>query len=55
MSQVEPEALLKNYAIVFQDVVLFHDTIMENIRLGKRDASDEEVLQAARAASAILL
>ena len=50
MSQVEPEALLKNYAIVFQDVVLFHDTIMENIRLGKRDASDEEVLQAARAA-----
>ena len=50
VSQVEPEALLKNYAIVFQDVVLFHDTIMENIRLGKRDASDEEVLQAARAA-----
>lgn len=50
VSQVEPETLLTHYAIVFQDVVLFADTIMENIRLGRRDASDEEVLAAARAA-----
>mgnify|MGYP000856211496 CR=1 FL=1 len=48
--QVDGEALLKNYAIVFQDVVLFADTVMENIRLGKRDATDEEVLAAAKAA-----
>ena len=47
---VDGEALLKNYAIVFQDVVLFADTVMENIRLGKRDATDEEVLAAAKAA-----
>lgn len=50
ISTVEPEALLKNYAIVFQDVVLFHDTIMENIRLGRREATDDEVLAAAKAA-----
>ena len=50
VSTVEPEALLKNYAIVFQDVVLFRDTVMENIRLGRRNASDEEVMEAARAA-----
>lgn len=50
VSTIDPEALLKYYAIVFQDVVLFRDTIMENIRLGRRDASDEEVLAAARAA-----
>ena len=48
--QVDGEALLKSYAIVFQDVVLFADTVMENIRLGKRDATDEEVLAAAKAA-----
>ena len=42
--------MLENYAIVFQDVVLFADTVMENIRLGKRDATDEEVLAAAKAA-----
>lgn len=47
---VDPETLLKYYAIVFQDVVLFRDTIMENIRLGRRNASDEEVLAAAKAA-----
>lgn len=46
----EPEALLKNFAIVFQDVVLFNDSIMENIRLGRRGASNEEVYQAARLA-----
>lgn len=50
VSRVEPETLLENYAVVFQDVVLFGDTIMENIRLGRRGASDEEVLAAARAA-----
>ncbi len=50
ISTVEPETLLKHYAIVFQDVVLFRDTIMENIRLGRKDASDEEVLAAAKAA-----
>ena len=50
VSTVEPETLLKNYAIVFQDVVLFHDTVLENIRLGRRDATDNEVLAAAKAA-----
>lgn len=50
VTRVEPEALLNYYAIVFQDVVLFRDTIMENIRLGRREATDQEVLEAARAA-----
>ncbi len=50
VSSVDPEILLKYYAIVFQDVVLFRDTIMENIRLGRRDASDDEVISAAKAA-----
>ena len=52
VSTVDGEALLKNYAIVFQDVVLFADTVMENIRLGNRDATDEEVIAAAKAANA---
>ena len=42
--------MLKSFSIVFQDVVLFNNTIMENIRLGRKGASDEEVLAAARAA-----
>ena len=50
ISGVDPEALLKHYAMVFQDVVLFRDTVMENIRLGRRNATDEEVLAAAKAA-----
>lgn len=50
ISEINPEVLLKYYSIVFQDVVLFRDTIMENIRLGKKDATDEEVFEAARAA-----
>ncbi|MDD3621373.1 MAG: ABC transporter ATP-binding protein [Methanofollis sp.] len=50
ISTVDPEALLRNYAIVFQDVVLFNDTVMENIRLGRRDATDDEVKAAAQAA-----
>ena len=47
---MDPETLLRSYSMVFQDVVLFRDTVMENIRLGRRDASDEEVIAAARAA-----
>ena len=50
VSTVDGEALLKNYAIVFQDVVLFADTVMENIRYGRPDATDEEVEQAAHRA-----
>ncbi len=50
VSTVDPEALLRSYSMVFQDVVLFRDTVMENIRLGRRGATDEEVLEAARAA-----
>ena len=48
---VDPEVLLTDYSMVFQDVVLFDDTIMENIRLGRHNASDEEVLAAAAAAN----
>ncbi len=48
---IDPEVLLSDYSMVFQDVVLFDDTVMENIRLGKHGASDEEVLAAARAAN----
>ena len=48
---VDPETLLTDYSMVFQDVVLFDDTVMENIRLGKHGASDEEVLAAAEAAN----
>lgn len=51
ISTIEPEALLADYAMVFQDVMLFDDTVMENIRLGCRGASDAEVLEAARAAN----
>lgn len=50
ISKVDPETLLKSYSIVFQDVVLFNDTIMENIRLGRKGASDEEVIAATKAA-----
>ncbi len=51
ISTVDPEVLLTDYSMVFQDVVLFDDTVMENIRLGRRGATDEEVLAAARAAN----
>lgn len=51
ISTVDPEALLTDYSMVFQDVVLFDDSVMENIRLGRYGASDEEVLAAARAAN----
>lgn len=48
---IDPEVLLSDYSMVFQDVVLFDDTVMENIRLGKYGATDEEVLAAAKAAN----
>lgn len=50
ISLVEPETLLKNYSVVFQDVVLFNASIMDNIRIGRRSASDEDVIQAAELA-----
>ncbi len=51
IATIDPEVLLRDYSMVFQDVVLFDDTVMENIRLGKRGASDEEVRAAAQAAN----
>lgn len=48
---VDPEVLLRDYSMVFQDVVLFDDTVMENIRLGRHGATDEEVMEAAKAAN----
>ena len=51
ISQIDPEALLSLYSIVFQDVTLFDNTILENIRIGKKDAADEEVLAAAKLAN----
>ena len=51
ISTVDPEVLLTDYSMVFQDVVLFDDTVMENIRLGRHGATDEEVLAAAKAAN----
>lgn len=51
IADVDPEKLMDLYSIVFQDVTLFNDTIMENIRLGRKNAKDEEVLAAARLAN----
>ncbi len=51
ISTIDPETLLTDYSMVFQDVVLFDDTVMENIRLGRHGATDGEVLAAARAAN----
>ena len=48
---VDPEVLLRDFSVVFQDVVLFDDTVAGNVRLGRRGATDEEVLAAARAAN----
>jgi ATP-binding cassette, subfamily B, bacterial IrtB/YbtQ len=50
ISLIEPETLLGSYSIVFQDVTLFNATVMENIRIGRKGASDDDVLQAARLA-----
>ena len=52
ISKIDPEALLSLYSIVFQDVTLFDNTILENIRIGSKDATDEQVLAAARLANA---
>lgn len=51
ISKTDPETLLSLYSIVFQDVTLFDNTIMENIRIGRKDATDEEVLAAAKLAN----
>lgn len=50
VSTIDQEVLLTNFSVVFQDVLLFDDTVMENIRLGRKDATDEEVIAAAKAA-----
>jgi len=51
ISKIDPEVLLGRYSMVFQDVVLFDDTVMENIRLGRHGATDAEVIEAAKAAN----
>lgn len=51
VSMIDPETLLGSFSIVFQDVTLFNNTVMENIRVGKKDATDQEVLQAAKLAN----
>lgn len=51
ISKIDPEKLMTLYSIVFQDVTLFNNTIMENIRLGRKGATDEEVLAAAHLAN----
>ena len=50
ISKIDPETLMSLYSIVFQDVTLFNNTVMENIRIGKMDATDEEVIAAAKLA-----
>lgn len=50
ISQIDPEALLKNYSVVFQDVVLFNASVADNIRIGRKDASDEDIKRVARLA-----
>lgn len=51
ISKIDPESLMSLYSIVFQDVTLFNNTVMENIRLGRKDATDAEVIEAARLAN----
>lgn len=51
ISKIDPESLMSLYSIVFQDVTLFNNTVMENIRLGRKDATDAEVLEAAKLAN----
>ncbi len=51
ISKIDPETLLSKYSIVFQDVTLFNNSVMENIRIGKSGATDEEVMEAARLAN----
>lgn len=50
LSKLDSEKLLENFSIVFQDVILFNNSILENIRVGRKDATDEEVIEAARLA-----
>ena len=50
ISEIDPETLLKNYSVVFQDVVLFNSSVMDNIRIGRKNATDEEIKQAAKMA-----
>ncbi len=51
ISKIDPESLMSLYSIVFQDVTLFDNTILENIRIGRKDATDEEVIAAAKLAN----
>ena len=51
VSKVDPETLMQKFSIVFQDVTLFNNSVIENIRIGRRGASDEEALAAAKAAN----
>ncbi len=51
ISEIDPETLLSKYSIVFQDVTLFNNSVMENIRIGKSGATDEEVMEAAKMAN----
>ena len=51
ISKIDPEKLMSLYAIVFQDVTLFDNTILENIRIGRKNATDEEVIAAAKLAN----
>lgn len=51
VSDIDPEKLLSLYSIVFQDVTLFNNTVLENVRIGKKDATDEEVMEALRLAN----
>ena len=51
VSKIDPEKLFSLYSIVFQDETLFNNTIMENIRIGRKDATDEEVIAAAKLAN----
>lgn len=53
IKEVDPETLLKEYSIVFQDVVLFNDSVLENIRIGRKDATDAECLLAAKEANCL--
>nr|MCR4731194.1 ATP-binding cassette domain-containing protein [Saccharofermentans sp.] len=51
ISKIDPETLLSDYSIVFQDVILFNNSIKENIRIGREGASDEEIMRAAKLAN----
>ena len=51
VSKIDPEKLMSLYSIVFQDVTLFNNSILENIRIGRKDATDEEVIAAAKLAN----